>query len=172
MKSFFITAFILLLLAIIVSIQHKESFVNQECPKYKDCASCASTSGCSWCPKNNTCIDSTSLKSTDKDCNQMNSIDASFACTGNTPKSNESNQVMYDFTMFKNKITDRIPPPNVFTTSKMEYAPETVMAATHQIEQDFQRYQTGLPGIIASAMENQIAPMVKGILEENHYIQQ
>ena len=175
MKYFFITAFMILLLAIILSIKHKEGFLENLCPTYTTCGTCAAASGCSWCPANKTCIQSTSLKSTDPQCNQMNTINSSFSCAGDetdSKDSNASNDVMYDFTLYKNRITDRIPPPNVYTNSDMEYSPETVMGAVNHLEQDLYQYQQGLPGIIASSMENQIGPMVKGVLGNNYYIQQ
>jgi hypothetical protein len=41
----------------------------------------------------------------------------------------------------------------------------------NDVRNDITNYRTEMPGIIASSVEQQIKPMVKGILAENYYIQ-
>lgn len=97
----------------------------------------------------------------------MNTIRSAMSC-----ESGNSNNALYDFRLYKNQITDKIPPPAIYTTEKQEYSNETVMAENNQLRHDLQNYQKQLPDIISSSMENQIGPMVKGILADNYYIQQ
>ena len=53
----------------------------------------------------------------------------------------------------------------------IEYSPETVMSNVTNMRNDLQLYQQQLPFIVASSVENNISPMVKGILSDNYYIQ-
>lgn len=161
---------------LVITTKKKEGFLNGYCNSYTNCTSCANASGCSWCPKAKTCLNSTLLKSTDKDCNQMNVIHSAFRCKAEIqdeipPDSNISNDVLYDFTLYKNKITDKIPPPNVYISGKVDYSLQDVVSNSNNVRNDLNNYQIGLPGIITSSVENQIKPMVKGILSENYYIQ-
>ena len=172
MKHFFIIVFAVLLLAIIFSIKYKEEFVTDLCDMHKSCSSCASASGCSWCPGNKTCISNNTLKSTDKTCNQMNTIHSDMACNASELSEHDTNNVLYDFTLYKNQITDKIPPPAIYTTEEQQYSPETVMASNKELRDDLHHFRKELPDIISSSMENQIGPMVKGILANNYYIQQ
>jgi len=64
---------ILLGLLILIMMYTKEGFEEIDCGKYKDCKTCATESGCSWCPKTKSCVYTNELKSTDV-CNQMNVI--------------------------------------------------------------------------------------------------
>ena len=73
---------------------------------------------------------------------------------------------MYDYALYKNQITDRIPPPNVYTTNKMEYSPETVMGQLIHVENQIKNNQANLPTIIATTVQDNIRPMVKGLLSE------
>jgi hypothetical protein len=171
----FFAVFLVLLLALIFSTAYKEGFEADKCDRNTTCTSCANASGCSWCPDSKSCLATTTLKSTDPKCNQMNTIRSAFSCQDDNTIQNASrasNQVLYDFTLYKNQITDKIPPPNVFTNNDMEYSNETVMAQTKHNNDELQRFQQGLPGFVATAVENQIHPMVKGILAKNYYIQQ
>lgn len=161
---------------LIFSQKQKETFLSAYCNSYTDCVSCANASGCSWCPKGKTCLNSTLLKSTDKQCNQMNTIQSAFRCTAEVedevpPDSVTSNDVLYDFALYKNKITDKIPPPNVYMAGEVKYSVQDAVSNANNVRNDLNNYQIGLPGIIASTVENQIKPMVKGILSENYYIQ-
>lgn len=177
MKPFFIISFLLLCIALFVSQQSKEAFLDVACSTNTDCSSCASTSGCSWCPNESRCLSSRILKSTDPKCNQSNTISVPFRCVpgGVTPvpgpESNASNQVLFDFSLYKNRIEDKIPPPNAFTTEEIEYTPETVMANTNQLRNDLKNLYTELPDTIAASLQEQIQPMVKGILSDNYIIQ-
>jgi hypothetical protein len=177
--SFFITAFIILFMVLWWTYHKKEGFLTDFCAMNKDCISCADASGCSWCQNENRCIMNSILKSTDPNCNQSNTISAAFRCEDalNTsvpvgPETNASNQVLYDFTLYKNQIKDKIPPPNAFTTEELQYSPETVMANTNQLRMDIKNLYTDMPDVMATALQNQIQPMVKGILSDNYLIQQ
>jgi positive regulator of sigma E activity len=168
--------FIVLALGLLLSQKQKETFLSAYCNSYTDCVSCANASGCSWCPKGKTCLNSTLLKSTDKTCNQMNTINSAFRCTAEVedeipPDSTESNDILYDFSLYKNKITDKIPPPNLYMAGKVKYSVQDAVSNANNVRNDLNNYQIGLPGIISSSVENQIKPMVKGILSENYYIQ-
>lgn len=176
MKSFFIISFLLLCITLYLSQQSKEAFLDDICSTNKDCISCANASGCSWCPNISGCLSSRILKSTDPKCNQSNTISAPFRCdtatkTETGPESNASNQVLFNFSLYKNQIKDKIPPPNAFTTEELEYTPETVMANTNQLRNDLQNLYTTLPDTIAASLQDQVQPMVKGILSDNYIIQ-
>jgi len=188
-RSFFITviAIIIIVIAMILVFQwthqEKEAFLEDYCAANQDCISCADASGCSWCQNEKRCLSSRILKSTDPKCNQSNTISAAFRCqdasktTGplkavRGPETNASNQVLYDFTLYKNLIKDKIPPPNAFTTEELEYTPETVMANTNQLRNDVKNLYENIPEVMTTALQNQIQPMVKGILSDNYLIQQ
>jgi hypothetical protein len=124
------------------------------------------------------CLTSTTLKSTDKDCNQMNTIASSFRCPSaegieppTLPEAIAENDVMYDFSLYKNRITDKIPPPNLYMSGELKVSNEDLLSNMNDVRNDVKNYKTEMPGIIASAVENQIKPMVKGVLAQNYYIQ-
>jgi hypothetical protein len=176
--SFFITAFIILFMVLWLTHQEKEGFLTDYCAANKDCISCADASGCSWCQNENRCLMNSILKSTDPKCNQSNTISAAFRCEDAStttapvgPETNASNQVLYDFTLYKNRIMDKIPPPNAFTTEELQYTPETVMANTNQLRMDIKNLYTNIPDVMATALQDQIQPMVKDILSDNYLIQ-
>jgi hypothetical protein len=176
LKYFFMTSLVILMLVMLFTTKQKEGFLSNYCGKYTDCASCSGASGCSWCSKSKTCLDSTTLKSTDKDCNQNNVISSSFLCKSEIsdkipPQAVVSDDIMYDWTLYKNKITDKIPPPNVYMAGEMKYSNEDVVSNANNVRNDIKNLRTELPGIIASSVESGIKPMVKGILSENYYIQ-
>lgn len=159
----------------------KEGFLTDYCASNKTCITCADASGCSWCPNEKRCMSSNILKSTDPKCNQSTTISAAFRCEDATdtiktvpvgPETNASNQVLYDFTLYKNLIKDKIPPPNAFTTEEKEYSPETVMANSNQLAMDVRNLYTELPDVMATALQQHIKPMMKGILADNYLIQQ
>ncbi len=177
-KYFFMLALIILFLTMIVSTKHKEGFLNNYCSKYNTCMDCSSASGCSWCPKDKVCLTSTDLKSTDKNCNQNNTIASSFRCPSaegveppTLPEAIASNDVMYEFSLYKNRITDKIPPPNLYMAGEVKVSNQDLLSNMNDVRNDISNYKTEMPGIIASTMEDQIKPMVKGILSENYYIQ-
>jgi hypothetical protein len=178
LKYLFIPALIFLILIVIVTQKQKEGFLANYCAKYKSCMDCSSASGCSWCSKGNVCLTSTTLKSTDKECNQMNTISSSFRCPSaegieppTLPEAIASNDVLYDFSLYKNRITDKIPPPNLYMAGEMKVSNEDLLSNMNDVRNDITNYQIEMPGIIASSVEGQIKPMVKGILSENYYIQ-
>jgi hypothetical protein len=177
---FFITAFIILFVVLWSTQKQKEGFLEDYCASNKTCVTCANSSGCSWCPNEKRCLSSRILKSTDPKCNQSNTISASFRCEDATDtlkgvhvgaETNASNQVLYDFTLYKNVIKDKIPPPNAFTTKEKEYSPETVMANTNRLSNDIQNLYTSLPDVMAASLQNYIKPMMKGVLSDNYLIQ-
>jgi len=178
-QSFFIIVIAIILFVFWWTHQEKEAFLEDYCAANQDCVSCADASGCSWCQNENRCLSSRILKSTDPKCNQSNTISAAFRCADASkttvqigPETNASNQVLYDFTLYKDLIKDKIPPPNAFTTKELEYTPETVMANTNQLRNDVKNLYTDIPEVMATALQNQIQPMVKGILSDNYLIQQ
>jgi hypothetical protein len=167
---------IILLILLYISKIKKEGFVNAYCQNYKDCTSCADASGCAWCPKMKACLDSTTLKSTDPNCNQMTTVRSAFLCSANLedkipPKKVVQDDILYDYALYKNRITDKIPPPNLYMSGKMKVSNEDLLSNANDVRNDIKNLHTELPGIIASAVENNIKPMVKGILSQNYYIQ-
>lgn len=179
-RAFFITAFIILFVVLWSTQQQKEGFLEDYCALNKTCMTCADASGCSWCQNEKRCLPTRILKSTDPKCNQSNTISASFRCEDATntlkdvplgPETNASNQVLYDFTLYKNLIKDKIPPPNAFTTEEKQYSPETVMANTNQLAMDVRNLYSELPDVMATSLQNYIKPMMKGILSDNYLIQ-
>jgi len=172
----FIAFFLVLIVLLLLTQKYKEGFLNAYCQNYKDCNSCADASGCAWCPKSKACLDSTTLKSTDPICNQENTVRSAFLCKANLedeipPKQVVQDDIMYDYALYKNRITDKIPPPNIFTTEKVGISNEDVVSNSNNVRNDIQNLYTELPGIVASTVQNSIKPMVKGILSENYYIQ-
>jgi hypothetical protein len=177
-KYFFMTALIILLLVMLFTQNTKEGFLNSYCGNFKDCMSCAGSSGCSWCPKSKVCLTSTTLKSTDPDCNQNNTITSTFRCPSaegveppTLPAAIASDDVMYEFSLYKNRITDKIPPPNLYMSGDIKVSNEDLLSNMNDVRNDIANYKVEMPGIIASTLEQQIKPMVKGILAENYYIQ-
>ena len=53
----------------------------------------------------------------------------------------------------------------------MKVSNEDLLSNMNDVRNDIKNYKTEMPGIIASSVEQQIKPMVKGILSENYYIQ-
>lgn len=177
-KYFFMAALVILILLVLYTQSTKEGFLQDYCAQYKSCTDCSSASGCSWCPKSKVCLTSTTLKSTDKDCNQNNTIASSFRCPSaegveppTLPEAIASNDVMYEFSLYKNRITDKIPPPNLYMSGELKVSNEDLLSNMNDVRNDIANYKTEMPGIIASAVENQIKPMVKGVLAQNYYIQ-
>jgi hypothetical protein len=180
MKVKYLCMIVLVILIIFVFITEKtkEGFQQHYCQRFKNCMECSSASGCSWCPKANVCLTSTTLKSTDDICNQMNTISSSFRCPSASgvesptlPETIASENIMYDFSLYKNRITDKIPPPNLYMAGEMKVSNEDLLSNMNDVRNDITNYKTEMPGIIASSIEKQIRPMVRGILGENYYIQ-
>jgi len=93
---------------------------------YSDCKSCASASGCSWCPATNQCMLSSSLKGSDAECNSLNTITSFDQCTTSVS--------LPEPEFYSNAIEDRVKPPNVFQNKVESYSPETVMGHLHHIQ--------------------------------------
>ena len=163
----FIILFILILI-FFISSSYKEGFLSTRCTQYSTCRDCAKASGCSWCPKESVCLSSTSLKSTDKNCNQSNTITSDFRCStllnDTLPEENTAIQEQYDFTLYKDKIKNRIPPPNAYESGKVEYSSADLTSNMNQIRNTISNLAIELPGIISSSVENEIKPMVKGVI--------
>ena len=178
LRYLFIPALILLFLIVIATQKQKEGFFADYCAQHKSCMDCSNSSGCSWCSSGNVCLTSSTLKSTDKECNQMNTISSSFLCPAangieppTLPETIDSDQIMYDFSLYKNRITDKIPPPNLYMINELKVSNQDLLSNMNDVRNDITNYRTEMPGIIASTVEQQIKPMVKGILAENYYIQ-
>jgi hypothetical protein len=182
MKIHFLSGFIIIIIVLILTMTYtksiKEGFEQSYCKRFTDCMACSSASGCSWCANGNICLSSTSLKSTDKLCNQMNTIASSFRCPSaegveppTLPEAISSNDVMYEFSLYKNRITDKIPPPNLYMAGEMKISNADILSNANDVRNDIRNNHIELPGLIASTVQEQIKPMVKGILSENYYIQ-
>jgi hypothetical protein len=55
--------------------------------------------------------------------------------------------------------------------NELKISNEDLLSNMNDVRNDITNYRTEMPGIIASTVEDQIKPMVKGILAENYYIQ-
>ena len=162
---FFMTALFLLCIILYMTMSYKEEFLDNYCDQYTSCGTCSSASGCSWCPQSKKCLQSTSLKSTDTQCNQMNTIQSSFRCTSdNIPPSQDIKQDRADYALYKNLIAEKVPPPNVYMNEQMEYSPETVMANLNSVRNQLNEYEKMFPDTVASTVQNQIQPIVRSIL--------
>jgi len=109
------------------------------------------------------------LKNTDAVCNPTTAISSAFSCKLRHTDANHAKSS--DFTLYQGQVADRVPPPNVNMTPNMEYSPETVMAEVSRMRNDIQLYQKQLPDTVAVAVQENIRPMVSGILADNYYIQ-
>jgi hypothetical protein len=157
-----ILVFLIFLIILTVTTVYKEQFVSGDCNNNTDCKSCANQSGCSWCPAKKICMQSNSLKSTDTECNQMNTIQSSFSCT------NRTTNALSDENLYKDHIQDRPKPPNVFTTPNMEYSNETVMGELSHLKGELKGFQYALPGIVTNTMKNNIQPLIMSQLLPNY----
>lgn len=177
MNYYIIQIALLITLFFVVFIKNvKENFEPIPCSTHTNCKDCASRSGCTWCPKTKTCLDVRTLKSTDKDCNMENTVTSEFRCDnilpdGTLPKVNKGDVEQYDFTLYKNRISNNLPPPNTYMTGKLEYNQAEIMGSVNNVRNDLRNFRLELPGVIASSVEDNIKPMVKGILSENYYIE-
>ena len=154
---------LLILLTLFYFTNTYNGFVDQpdsKCLTLKDCATCAAMSGCAWCPKDNVCLYSKNMLSTDQ-CNQMNTITSAFACSNNGPPIKE-----IDLSLYKNQIGNKFPPPNVYMGERMDYSNEVVVSNGNQVRDNMKNLREELPGIIALAVESSIKPMVKGIVTD------
>lgn len=127
-----------------------------------DCRSCANQAGCRWCDQTQSCVDATTVKSTDSQCNLSNTIGSSFLCPAVFNAA--LRMPMKEEPLYQDQIADRVRPPNVYLTDAMEYTPETVMGNLNEVRQTLAQYQKELPDTISSSVEHSIQPMVKGLL--------
>ncbi len=127
---------VLLLIAIVVfPIRSTEGFQANSCGMHQSCKMCASAEGCSWCPKTKECKRSSFLTLEDKDCNQNNSISSIEHCgKNNTPEIDLKDDLLY-----RDRIADRVRPPNVYSNPEMEYSNETVMGNLSDIRREVKR---------------------------------
>jgi hypothetical protein len=56
-------------------------------------------------------------------------------------------------------------------SGELKVSNEDLLSNMNDVRNDIANYKTEMPGIISSAVEGQIKPMVKGILSDNYYIQ-
>lgn len=147
----------------------EDALAHMRCSTYQDCKSCANASGCSWCQKDQVCLASVSLKATDPSCNQNNAINSSFSCQSfidsSMPQTSQLDP-QTDFALYKDQIRDRIPPPNVGISGKVEYSSADLTSNMNDIQNTIVNLNTNLPTIISSSVQDQIKPMVKGIIAE------
>jgi len=134
-----------------------------------DCKTCSNQSGCSWCEKRKTCIPSSTVKSTDSQCNPLNVVSSSFLCPDVVSASYKGGATKpVDNKLYRDQIADRVRPPNVGLNDTMEYTPETVMGNINEIRKRLTEYNKILPDMISSSVENSIQPMVKGLLSSQY----
>ena len=162
----YIGIIILCILLFFISTMYKESF--NACTG-TDCISCSKQSGCSWCDKAKKCVDSTTLKSTDSQCNPTNAISSSFSCPSvmNASYKGTANNPINE-TLYHDQIAEKVKPPNIGLNDTMQYTPETVMANINEVRQTIQEYNNRLPDTISSSIENSIQPMVKVMLSSTY----
>jgi hypothetical protein len=151
-KYFFMTTLVLLVIILVSSYTYKEGFLDAYCDQYADCISCAGASGCSWCPKSKLCLKSYSLKSTDKDCNQANTISSNFLCSSEISERIAPTLVKENdldvYQLYKDQIANKIPPPNVYSNPDMEYSPETVMANVSHLRKEVETEKDNIRTLI------------------------
>ena len=148
--------------------KRREAFADIDCADISDCKTCAVADKCSWCPKLNLCIYTSSITSTDKNCNQMNVVNSSEGCSVNTLapiKIDEPDSRTYKNDFYKNL------PPGVYTADEVKYSNEDVMGSVTNMQNDLKNLRGEIPYIVSSSVENNIRQIVKGILAENYYIQ-
>lgn len=160
-SSLFIIVTVVLFTFLYTKSKYHYDFFMTKCD-YNDCKTCADHSGCSWCKSG--CVDSTLLKPTDKDCNPVNAITSSFLCT-----EKKSPNITID-PLYHDQIKEKVKPPNVYLSDK-EYTPETVMGNLNEVRETLKRYQMDLPGMVATSVEDNIKPMVKGMLSSTYHRQ-
>jgi hypothetical protein len=146
---------LLLLILILTLFYTKEGFVEEyKCSEYTDCKTCATVSGCSWCPKAKLCIFSKNLLSTDE-CNQMNVINSSSGCDAENRSSSLGNGraiKTYDLSLYKNQINNKFAPPNVYTAHNVEYSNEDVISSTNNVRNEIDNLRKDMPDICSRAM--------------------
>lgn len=162
----------ILALAIFVhQMNRREAFADIDCADISDCKTCAVADKCSWCPKLNLCIYTSSITSTDKNCNQMNVVNSSEGCSVNkTLAPIKIDESIYDSRTYKNDFYKNLP-PGVYTADEVKYSNEDVMGSVTNMQNDLKNLRGEIPYIVSSSVENNIRQIVKGILAENYYIQ-
>lgn len=150
---------LVVLLAFHMSVQYRqqsiEKFVNP-CNSITDCTPCAEKKECTWCTSSKQCLSREEIKGTDTLCNQVNLVHTPNMCPKEQSKhSKQSNQ-----------ISNMPMPPNVFLNDEAEYTTETVMAQTSQLRNELKHLQDSLPSLMAQTVQEQMRPMVKGIMCE------
>jgi hypothetical protein len=98
----------------------------------------------------------------------MNTITSDFRCKAESEslgKERSPIDAQFDFTLYKDRIKNKLPPPNTYTSGKVEYSSADLTSNMNEIRNTVNNLTLGLPGIISSSIENEIKPMVKGVLE-------
>lgn len=156
---------LVVLLAFHMSVQYRqqsiEKFVNNPCRDITDCTPCAEKQECTWCTSSKQCLSREEIKGTDTLCNQVNLVHIPNMCSTHNTQSNQSKQSNHS-----NQINDMPRPPNVFLNDEAEYTTETVMAQTSQLRNELKHLQDSLPSLMAQTVQEQMRPMVKGIMCE------
>ena len=127
---------VLLLIAVLAfRLRSAEGFEADSCGMHQSCKMCASAEGCSWCPKTSECKRSSFLTLENKDCNQNNSISSTDQCEKDkTPQIDLKDDLLY-----RDRIADRVRPPNVYSNPEMEYSNESVMANVSDLRSEVKR---------------------------------
>jgi len=137
----------------VISSNYKESFA--DCGSYTNCKTCATASGCSWCPLKKICLKSKSIKGTDE-CNLMNTINSPYACSSESSYINDK--------IYTDRIPDKPRPPNVYTSPEMMYSNETVMGELHHMKNEVRDFRHDLPRIVTNTMQHNMRPLLLGAL--------
>lgn len=62
--------------------------------------------------------------------------------------------------------------PHVYTNPKSAYSNEDIAALIDTLRKDLTRYHQELPETIATTIQDQIEPAIKGVLSRNYYVPQ
>jgi len=148
---------LVVLLAFHMFIQYRNSlepFVDNPCRDITSCTPCAEKQECTWCTSSKQCLSREEIRGTDTLCNQVNLVHTPNMCS-------KEAQVTLPYQM-----DNKVRPPSVFLTDHAEYSAETVMAETTQLRKELKHLQDSLPSLMSQTVQEQMKPMVKGIVCE------
>lgn len=63
-------------------------------------------------------------------------------------------------------------PPHVYTNPKSAYSNEDIAALIDMLRKDLTRHQQMIPETVATTIQDQIEPAIKGVLSRNYYVPQ
>lgn len=150
---------LVVLLAFQMSVQYRhsiENFLNNPCNSITDCMPCSGKQECTWCTSSRQCLSRAEIKGSDTLCNQVNLVHTPNMCPAQNTLSIQR----------ITQINDMPRPPNVFLNDESEYTTETVMAQTTQLRSELKHLQDSLPNLMMQTVQEQMRPMVKGIMCE------